>query len=132
MSSPGGAEEDLARLYVITGGRSYAGRACDLLDLVETRRAVGLQEQGEAAAILRLCRRPQTVVEISDRLRLPVTVIAILLADLVDCGAVTVRPPHSVTSPRRAAGPAAGNTAGADARTTRLLERVRDGLLKLA
>lgn len=86
------------RLHVITSGRSRG--ADDSLDAVtlivaETAPAPGMQS--ELAAILRLCVAPTAVVEISAHLRLPVTVVRILLTDLIDTGQVTAR--HPALSP---------------------------------
>ncbi|MFC5906507.1 DUF742 domain-containing protein [Streptacidiphilus monticola] len=83
------------RLYVITGGRTaWAGRAAiDLVSLVVARAEADPLLQPEQAAILRLCRSPLSVAEISAYLRLPVSVITVLVADLLDRGRVEVRAP---------------------------------------
>jgi hypothetical protein len=46
------------------------------------------------AQALALCREPASVAEIAARLRLPAVVTKVLLSDLLDCGAVTARPPR--------------------------------------
>ncbi|MEU8801628.1 DUF742 domain-containing protein [Spirillospora sp. NPDC048819] len=95
------SREDPDRLYTVTGGRSEA--ADDTLDLValivaEDEPAAGMQS--EHAAILRLCQgSPVAVVELSSHLRLPVSVVKILLLDLRDTGRVTVRHPSSAAAP---------------------------------
>ncbi|GAA0579873.1 DUF742 domain-containing protein [Actinomadura livida] len=93
--------EDPDRLYTVTRGRSEAGD--DTLDLVALIVAEDEPEPGmqsEHAAILRLCRgNPVAVVELSARLRLPVSVMKILLLDLRDMGRITVRHPSSAAAP---------------------------------
>lgn len=92
--------EDPDRLYTVTGGRSEAAAALDLVALIvaEDEPAPGMQS--EHAAILRLCRDgPVAVVELSSHLRLPVSVVKILLLDLRDTGRVTVRHPSSAAAP---------------------------------
>jgi hypothetical protein len=56
--------------------------------------------QSEHVRILRDCRAPMAVVEISAALELPVSVVKVLLRDLLDAGSVTVRHPslHPVTA----------------------------------
>ncbi|MEU5884976.1 DUF742 domain-containing protein [Spirillospora sp. NPDC047279] len=93
--------EDPDRLYTVTGGRSRAPEgALDLVALVvaEDEPAPGMQS--EHARILQLCRRsPVAVVELSAALTLPVTVVKILLADLLDAGRITLRHPSSTPGP---------------------------------
>jgi hypothetical protein len=84
------------RLYVVTGGRSRVDD--DVLDLVtlivsECDPTPGMQS--EHVKILRLCRKPMAVVEISSNLELPVSVVKILLSDLLDTGRITARHPNS-------------------------------------
>ena len=45
----------------------------------------------EQEAILRLCRKPMSVAELSARLDLPLTVVKVLLSDLVADGDVRTR-----------------------------------------
>ena len=95
-------QESPDRLYVITGGRSRgADSAVDPVTLIVTESGPTPQMQSEHAAILRLCTRPTAVVEIAAHLRLPVTVVRILLTDLIDTGKVTARHPAPVVSPAR-------------------------------
>ncbi|MGW0731779.1 DUF742 domain-containing protein [Streptomyces sp. NPDC002851] len=51
----------------------------------------------EAAEILALCRRLLSVAEVAAHVRLPITVVKVLLADLVDAGLVWARPPIPVS-----------------------------------
>ncbi|MET8946451.1 DUF742 domain-containing protein [Streptomyces sp. NPDC004542] len=92
---------DPDRLYTVTGGRSQADDSFDLVTLVvsECRPTAGMQS--EHARILELCRHPTAVVEIAAELKLPITVVRILLGDLLDTGRITARhppAPRSVTS----------------------------------
>jgi hypothetical protein len=93
-------EEDPDRLYTLTGGRTTAGHRLDLVALVVGALEPVTGMQSEQARILRLCAAtPVSVVELSAELRLPVTVVLILLGDLLDAGHITVRHPAR-TDPR--------------------------------
>lgn len=100
-----GRDDDPDRLYTVTGGRSRAHTdAFDLVTLVVSECAPVAGMQSEHAAILRMCRYPTAVVEISADLRLPVSIVKILLSDLLDTGRITVRHPHALRGrPRRGA-----------------------------
>ncbi|MEO3973878.1 DUF742 domain-containing protein [Streptomyces sp. CAU 1734] len=105
------------RLYVITGGRSGASlpAALDLVTLIVARSGPRHGMQPEHAAIIRLCRAPLSVAEISAYLRLPVSVITVLLSDLLLEEQVLARAPvQAARLPDRA-----------------LIEAVIDGLQKL-
>ncbi|AOP48573.1 DUF742 domain-containing protein [Streptomyces lydicus] len=85
------------RLYVITGGRAGAEEQAEL-DLVTL--IVSLEDsqpgmQPEHAAILRVCRSPLSVAEVSAHLALPASVIGVLLTDLLADGRVEARAPAS-------------------------------------
>jgi hypothetical protein len=86
------------RLYTVTGGRSRADDAFDLVTLVvsECEPAAGMQS--EHARILELCRHPAAVVEIAAELKLPITVVRILLGDLLATGRITARHPRAAQS----------------------------------
>jgi hypothetical protein len=88
-------EETPERLYVITGGRTASTdrSSVDLVSLVVAQSGPDPMTPPEQAAILRLCTTPLSVAEISAYLRLPVSVITVLLADLQGCGSVQVRGP---------------------------------------
>jgi hypothetical protein len=72
------------RLYVISRGRSpLAGdTAFDLVTLIISRSRPTPTMQPEHAAILRICGSPLSVAEISAYLRLPASLVTVLLADL--------------------------------------------------
>jgi hypothetical protein len=81
------------RLYVITGGRGTAGRRADLdlVTLVVARSAARPEMQPEHAAILRMCTYPLSMAEISAYLKLPFSVVAVLVTDLIADQQVEVR-----------------------------------------
>ncbi|WP_329454558.1 DUF742 domain-containing protein [Streptomyces sp. NBC_01497] len=95
-----GAAGRLIRPYTVSGGRTRPAVALDLLTLVistgSTPEAPLGPEHGE---VLGLCPGPTPVAEIAGRMGLPATVTKILLADLVQCGAITVRPPSRFQDP---------------------------------
>ncbi|MDH6119121.1 DUF742 domain-containing protein [Kitasatospora sp. GAS204B] len=73
------------RLYVITRGRSGLTEQTtfDLVTLVVSRSEPTPTMQPEHAAILRICGSPLSVAEVSAYLRLPVSAVTVLLADLL-------------------------------------------------
>ncbi|MDH6574607.1 DUF742 domain-containing protein [Kitasatospora sp. MAP5-34] len=81
------------RLYVITRGRSGLAErsAVDLVTLIVSRSEPAPTMQPEHAAILRICGSPLSVAEISAYLRLPVSVVTVLLADLLAEGRIEAR-----------------------------------------
>jgi hypothetical protein len=83
------------RLYVITGGRRASGRRADvgLITLVVARAAARPEMQPEHASILRMCHTPLSMAEISAYLKLPFSVVAILVSDLLTDSLVEVRAP---------------------------------------
>ncbi|WP_042397429.1 DUF742 domain-containing protein [Streptacidiphilus carbonis] len=83
------------RLYVITRGRSGTGEraALDLVTLIVSLAEPEPAMQPEHAAILRLCRSPLSLAELSAYLSLPVSVVNLLLADLLAEGRVQARKP---------------------------------------
>ena len=86
--------ENPDRLYTLTGGRSRADEdALDLVTLIVSECDPTRGMQSEHAKILRMCRQPLAVVEISSYLELPVSVVKILLCDLLDTGRITARHP---------------------------------------
>ncbi|PZH09521.1 DUF742 domain-containing protein [Streptomyces sp. NTH33] len=89
---------DPDRLYTVTGGRSRTDDSFDLVTLVvsECRPTAGMQS--EHARILELCRHPTAVVEVAAELKLPITVVRILLGDLLDMGRITARHPRAAKS----------------------------------
>lgn len=89
---------DPDRLYTVTGGRSRTDDSFDLVALVVSESESTAGMQSEHVRILELCRHPTAVVEIAAELRLPITVVRILLSDLFAMGRITVRHPHAAQS----------------------------------
>lgn len=88
-------DEDPGRLYTVTGGRSRVdGNVFDLVTLIVSESDPAPGMPSEHVRILRMCERPTAVVEIAAELRLPVSVVKILLCDLLDTGRVTARHPR--------------------------------------
>ncbi|MFF9163804.1 DUF742 domain-containing protein [Streptomyces longwoodensis] len=103
----------LVRPFTVSNGRTRPSVALDLLSQV---RATGATPPGplgpEHAQALDLCRSPVPVAEVAAHLKLPAVVTKVLLSDLVDCGALTTKPPEYQHNPTDRA----------------LLEAVLDGL----
>ncbi|WP_261554028.1 DUF742 domain-containing protein [Frankia tisae] len=88
--------ENPDRLYTVTGGRSRADEnAFDLVTLIVSESDPTPGMQSEHAAILRMCRSPVAVVEVAAELKLPVSVVKILLCDLLDTGRIAARHPSA-------------------------------------
>ncbi|MFJ1757531.1 DUF742 domain-containing protein [Kitasatospora sp. NPDC088134] len=85
------------RPYVITGGRSRAGRgALEFESLVRTVPGAGVDPvtvNREQRTILVLCRELLSVAEVAAHLGLPISVSKVLVGDLWELGAVQVLPP---------------------------------------
>jgi hypothetical protein len=76
----------LVRPYAVTRGRTVgAGRELDMLTVVMTKMSPAplRRPEPEYPEILRLCRVPQSVAEVSAVLRLPLAVTKILVGDLI-------------------------------------------------
>jgi len=126
MVSPG--EEPtgaLVRPYAVTGGRTRPRMDIAIEALVETTQRGrtasardGVAHGREQQHIVTLCDgRLQSLAEISARMRLPLGVARVLVADMAADGLVAVYEPTSID--------------GNDAVGTELLERVLSGLRKL-
>lgn len=90
----------LARPYTATGGRTRASVQLDIATMVTSvqgaRFADGVGELGgEHTQVLALCRSgPLSVAEVSHHLRLPRSVVKVLVSDLIKTGAVQARSPQ--------------------------------------
>lgn len=103
------------RPYAITGGRTEPVIDVNLLSMLVTAgQPTGRRLNPEHVQILRLCQRPVSVAEVAALLRLPVSVVKILVSDLVEERALHTSPP---LSPGETGTP-----------TPQLLERVLRGL----
>lgn len=88
------SEKDPERLYVIAGGGEGTERAeVDLVTLIVTSSEPPPTAQPEQAAVLRLCRSPLSVAEISAYLNLPFSVVTVLLTELLAADLVQARAP---------------------------------------
>jgi hypothetical protein len=90
----------LVRPYTVSNGRTRPTNKLDLLSMViATGRAPRTPLDPDRAEVLDLCDHPTSVAELAARLRLPAIVTKVLLSDLLDYGAVTMRVPSSATDP---------------------------------
>ena len=90
----------MVRPYAVTGGRIESAHRLDLVTLVVALRedADPRWAEPEHGQILRLCRQPVSVAEVAARTSLPISVVKVLLADLIDHRHLIFRPP--VDAPR--------------------------------
>jgi hypothetical protein len=87
----------VVRPYAVTSGRT-APAIGEMLDLIDVVVATGegahtddpMRATPEHRKILALCETQHTIADISSGTELPVGVVRILLADLIEQGAVTV------------------------------------------
>jgi hypothetical protein len=95
-------DENPDRLYTVTGGRSsVADDGLDVVTLIVSECDPTPGMQSEHVRILRLCTSPMAVVEVASELRLPVSVVRILLCDLLDMGRITARNPRPAPAESR-------------------------------
>ncbi|MFD9905342.1 DUF742 domain-containing protein [Streptomyces sp. NPDC059063] len=81
-----------ARLYILTGEDSERA-PLDLVTLIVARGAPSPTAQPEQSAVLRLCRTPLSVAELSAYLALPFSVVTVLLTELLAADLVQARAP---------------------------------------
>ncbi|MER6912267.1 DUF742 domain-containing protein [Streptomyces sp. NPDC000594] len=90
----------IVRPYTVSGGRTRPTAALDLLTLVMATGDAPAGRLGpEHTPVLALCAAPTPVAQVAAELRLPVAVTAVLLSDLLDCGAIVARPPRASVTP---------------------------------
>jgi hypothetical protein len=90
----------LVRPYTVSNGRTRPTTKLDLLSMVmATGRVPRAHLEPDHARALGLCTSPTTVAEIAAHLKLPAVVTKVLLSDLVDCGAVSIRAPGPAADP---------------------------------
>jgi sulfite reductase beta subunit-like hemoprotein len=95
-----GDDGRLVRPYTVSNGRTHPTNSLDLLSMVMATGGVAQSRlEPDHAQALALCHQPASVAEIAARLRLPAMVTKVLVSDLVDCGAVTTRPPRPESDP---------------------------------
>jgi len=106
----------LIRPYAITGGRTGAETDIGLEAQVQaSTRADELVSsyRWEAKRLIELVQAPMALIEVAARLEIPIGVARVLVADLVDDGAVAIHTPQTTQN------------------FTSLLERVLDGVRNL-
>jgi hypothetical protein len=83
------------RPYVLTGGRARPRQRLAVETLLETVDTAGAELPVAASRhermLLRMCQRRLSVAEAAAHLGLPVSVVVILAADLIDAGYLTTR-----------------------------------------
>lgn len=87
----------VVRPYALTGGRTEqaSGEALDLIALIvaqEQPETDPMELSPEDRRILGLCRRPVTVADVAAATGLPLGVVRVLLADLIQRGQIKVPP----------------------------------------
>jgi hypothetical protein len=103
----------LVRPYTVSNGRTRPTITLDLLSMVmATGQVPRTHLEPDHARALSLCAGLITVAEVAAHLKLPAVVTKVLLSDLIDCGAVSMR----------ARGP------GADTADRSVLEALLNGL----
>jgi Protein of unknown function (DUF742) len=120
-----GDDGRLVRPYTVSNGRTSPSTSLGLTSMVKS--AGGVPPSGlepDHAQALALCREPASVAALAERLRLPAAVTKVLLADLLDWGAVTTV--TAVTAVTDETGEPLRPDAGPADRD--VLERVLDGL----
>jgi len=82
------------RLYILTGAADGGERAdIDLVTLIVARADPPPTAPPEQSALLRLCKAPLSVAEISAYLSLPFSVVTVLLTELMAAELVQARAP---------------------------------------
>lgn len=92
----------VVRPYILTEGRQHADAVrLDMVSVVIAARADvdEMSLEPEQLRILELCRRAQSVAEVSAHMDIPVAVVKVLLGDLIGRGYVLARAPYTTESP---------------------------------
>ena len=84
--------ENPERLYILTGEDTERA-ALDLVTLIVAHGEAAPTAQPEHAVVLRLCRTPLSVAELSAYLALPVSVVTVLLTKMLAIDLVQARAP---------------------------------------
>ncbi|MEV0849114.1 DUF742 domain-containing protein [Streptomyces sp. NPDC049954] len=79
------------RLYAITAGHEGGRGALDLVTLIVARGTPPPALQPELVSVLQLCGAPLSVAELSAYLKLPFSVVTVLLTELHSLGLVQAR-----------------------------------------
>lgn len=112
----------MVRPYTMTGGRTATGDDLIALEALVVATPEGMRMRRrfkwESAEIIEHARREVAIIELAALLEVPIGVVRVLAADLVDRGAVTITEPPSEL---------AGDSEG----YTDLLQKVLDGIKSL-
>ncbi|GGS02296.1 hypothetical protein GCM10010252_46200 [Streptomyces aureoverticillatus] len=84
--------ENPERLYILTGDDSERA-PLDLVTLIVAKGDPAPTAQPEQSAVLRLCRTPLSVAELSAYMALPVSVVTVVLTELLAADLVQARAP---------------------------------------
>ncbi|MER6954623.1 MULTISPECIES: DUF742 domain-containing protein [unclassified Streptomyces] len=87
-----GEDKNLERLYTITGADGERAPV-DLVTLIVARADPPSSATPEQRAVLRLCAAPLSVAEVSAYLRLPFSVVTVLLTEMLAAELVQARAP---------------------------------------
>ena len=88
----------MVRPFALAAGPARPAAEFTLISVVLAGRPVTPDDTGlgaDCVTILRLCQAPQSVVDVSARLELPVGVVRVLLAELAERGLLRDRVPTS-------------------------------------
>ncbi|MET8564152.1 DUF742 domain-containing protein [Streptomyces flaveolus] len=88
-----GPGDNPERLYSVAGSGDGARAELDLVTLIIARSAPPVSATPEQAAVLRLCKAPLSVAELSAYLRLPFSTMTVLLTELITAELVQARAP---------------------------------------
>ncbi|WP_432153294.1 DUF742 domain-containing protein [Streptomyces tricolor] len=88
-----GPGENPERLYSVTGSGDGARAELDLVTLIVARSAPPVSASPEQTAVLRLCKAPLSVAELSAYLRLPFSTMTVLLTELITAELVQAHAP---------------------------------------
>ncbi|MFF8907451.1 DUF742 domain-containing protein [Streptomyces olivaceoviridis] len=88
-----GPGDNPERLYSVAGSGDGARAELDLVTLIVARSAPPVSATPEQAAVLRLCKAPLSVAELSAYLRLPFSTMTVLLTELITAELVQARAP---------------------------------------
>jgi hypothetical protein len=94
VEPPAGTEGDRPpeRLYILTGEDGERA-PIDLVTLIVARADPPPSAAPEQSALLRICQAPLSVAEISAYLKLPISVVTVLLTELLTAELVQARAP---------------------------------------
>jgi Protein of unknown function (DUF742) len=95
INAPGqasGSEDVGVRPYYLTGGRTRSGNERVSFESIVVRGEAPLsnRDKFERAELIALCAEPQSMAELSAKLRLPIGVVCVLCGDLAEAGVLNL------------------------------------------